>query len=850
MGLMRSVLLAGSDSRWLREQADAAAFGAARRLPLHARRAARRRPGGRGRPAAPRHRRRPDAAGRERHRRRGSGRGRGPLPGRPGAHRPRASPRRSPSSRPSSGSTSMPRAATRTCARSPSARRRSATSCGSTWSSRATWTRRSTSAGACGRSGPTSACACRRTSTGRPRDVETLLADGAGDPPREGRVPGAARSSPSRRSGTWTSTTSPSRAACCRRRAEGRRPGGLRDARPAVHPGDRRARGRDRPQPARARIPPALRHPARRAAAPGARRARRARPRSATGSYWFPWYMRRLAERPANVWFVVKSLVRAPDRADDGRPCYHDASGAAGGRRLPTVALSRDSSTRTGRRGCARTRCSPRRRRSPLRRPAALRRAGGPGARRPRAAGRAGPPEAPSTAPRLDAADRISYDMLARELRDDITDHEFGAWRLPINADSGFHTGLAQLPRTRRSSTTRDYENYLARLRAFPAYVAPADRQHARGPAHRLHAAARRARRLRRRPSAPTSWTIPSRASSTRLPRASRPASPRRTARGCARPAASAVMRGRGRGLSRVPRLHDRRVPPRRARTTIAAAELPRGREYYAHRVRNFTTLDVTPEEVHQIGLRRGRAHPRRDGDGHRRRPASRATSRLPRVPAHRPALLREDAGGAAEAGVARSPSGWTASCRRCSAACRACPTASSPCPRTSRPSTPAGRYVEAPVGGTRAGTYWVNTYAPREPAALRARGADPARGRARPSPPDRAAAGAGGPARVPPRVAGSARSSRAGASTRSASASRPASTRTRTATSAGSPTRCGAPAAWSWTPGMHALGWSRAAGDRLHGRATPRSRCTRCAPRSTATSPGPARPSPTRWAS
>lgn len=28
----------------------------------------------------------------------------------------------------------------------------------------------------------------------------------------------------------------------------------------------------------------------------------------AYGSYWFPWYMRRLAERPANVWFMVKSL--------------------------------------------------------------------------------------------------------------------------------------------------------------------------------------------------------------------------------------------------------------------------------------------------------------------------------------------------------------------------------------------------------------------------------------------------------------------------------------------------------------------------------------------------------------
>ena len=26
------------------------------------------------------------------------------------------------------------------------------------------------------------------------------------------------------------------------------------------------------------------------------------------GTYWFPWYMRRLAERPANVGFVVRNL--------------------------------------------------------------------------------------------------------------------------------------------------------------------------------------------------------------------------------------------------------------------------------------------------------------------------------------------------------------------------------------------------------------------------------------------------------------------------------------------------------------------------------------------------------------
>ena len=28
------------------------------------------------------------------------------------------------------------------------------------------------------------------------------------------------------------------------------------------------------------------------------------------GSAWFPWYMRRLAERPANVWFVLRSVFK------------------------------------------------------------------------------------------------------------------------------------------------------------------------------------------------------------------------------------------------------------------------------------------------------------------------------------------------------------------------------------------------------------------------------------------------------------------------------------------------------------------------------------------------------------
>jgi proline dehydrogenase len=40
-----------------------------------------------------------------------------------------------------------------------------------------------------------------------------------------------------------------------------------------------------------------------------ARQGERTRCLISYGEYWFPWYMRRLAERPANVWFVVKNMV-------------------------------------------------------------------------------------------------------------------------------------------------------------------------------------------------------------------------------------------------------------------------------------------------------------------------------------------------------------------------------------------------------------------------------------------------------------------------------------------------------------------------------------------------------------
>jgi proline dehydrogenase len=29
----------------------------------------------------------------------------------------------------------------------------------------------------------------------------------------------------------------------------------------------------------------------------------------AYGDYWYPWYVRRLAERPANLWFAMRQML-------------------------------------------------------------------------------------------------------------------------------------------------------------------------------------------------------------------------------------------------------------------------------------------------------------------------------------------------------------------------------------------------------------------------------------------------------------------------------------------------------------------------------------------------------------
>src|SRR5579859_4586940 len=65
----------------------------------------------------------------------------------------------------------------------------------------------------------------------------------------------------------------------------------------------------------------------------------------------------------------------------------------------------------------------------------------------------------------------VNYDMFKRQLTNAIDSYRFGDYQMPINADSGFHSGFSRLPKEMPFATVKDYENYISRLNQWPRYV-------------------------------------------------------------------------------------------------------------------------------------------------------------------------------------------------------------------------------------------------------------------------------------------------------------------------------------------------------------------------------------------
>jgi uncharacterized protein (DUF885 family) len=309
----------------------------------------------------------------------------------------------------------------------------------------------------------------------------------------------------------------------------------------------------------------------------------------------------------------------------------------------------------------------------------------------------------------LASTDRISHRMLERELRDDLEAYRFGDWRLPLTSDSGFHTEIALMPRDVPTATVRDVENYVARLRAIPAFfdqevalmreglrtgfTMPRVVLEGYDVTIRTHADAP--------PEKSVFW-----APFETLP-ATLPAPERERLRSAGRAAiAEAVLPAYRSFLD----FFTREYLPG-ARRTTAAADLPDGRAYYEWRVRSYTTLDTTADEVHAIGLReveriRGEMQQVIEQVGF---PGTfdaflQHLRTDPRFYARTPEELLKQAAWIAKRMDGKLPSLFRRLPRQ--------PYGVEPVPPDLAPKYTGGRYVGAPLDSTRAGTFWVNTYA------------------------------------------------------------------------------------------------------------------------------------------
>ncbi len=200
----------------------------------------------------------------------------------------------------------------------------------------------------------------------------------------------------------------------------------------------------------------------------------------------------------------------------------------------------------------------------------------------------------------LNKPDRINYDIFGRILRDDITEAEFEMYLIPISNRWGFHIAFPELPQQVPLNTVQDYENYTARLREFSrltdenielmrvgiekGLVLPAVVLEGYRDSITAHIVDDPAKSLLYKPFE----KFPERVADQqreRLATAGREAIAEHVA-----PSYEKFLKF----------MQDEYVP--NCRGSIAASALPNGREYYRHRVRLFTTLDVTPDEVYATG--------------------------------------------------------------------------------------------------------------------------------------------------------------------------------------------------------------------------------------------------------
>jgi uncharacterized protein (DUF885 family) len=309
----------------------------------------------------------------------------------------------------------------------------------------------------------------------------------------------------------------------------------------------------------------------------------------------------------------------------------------------------------------------------------------------------------------LSAEDRISYDLFDFILSTRVGFARYAEWRTPLNSDSGFHTAVMQMHEAADRQSVAGYEHYVARLKDVRRYFAEniANMRQGLEDGYTLPAE-----------------ILPGVASIIEAEQFTNPEDsplygPFKSFPDWMSPVDQARLRDAGReaiASAVIPAFRDfqtfftKEYMPG-ARKTIAASALPEGRAYYTDLVHFYATYDITPDEVHELGLKEvARIHAQMEETMKAAKFEGTFADFLgflrsdPQFYEKTPLDLLKDASYIAKEIDGKLPQYFGKLPRMTYRV--------EPVPATLAPNYTGGRYNPGPNDGRTPGTYWVNTYA------------------------------------------------------------------------------------------------------------------------------------------
>jgi len=196
----------------------------------------------------------------------------------------------------------------------------------------------------------------------------------------------------------------------------------------------------------------------------------------------------------------------------------------------------------------------------------------------------------------------LNKTLILRQLHDGLDNAQFRPWEMPVNQMNGDHLDLAALPSQMPFKTVKDYQNYLARLHAIPHALDQDTINMRQGlkdrlmpPRYLLEKVTSEAQDIATKPLAESPFTAPLH----QFPSTISPPDKQRLTTAIESAVQDEVQPAFSKFAAFV---RDEYAP--HGRTEYGIWSLPNGEAQYRVAVRQMTTTDRTPADIHAMGVK------------------------------------------------------------------------------------------------------------------------------------------------------------------------------------------------------------------------------------------------------